>query len=240
MQKGVATMNPDFDAAQVKQLADKLAQHGLPPDWTSWFLLLALFVVLTAIAAAIGAYIGKRSEISAVKSRLDDIVNQTRAITRATAVIHSDLTRLDWVEKKKWELKQVFYWDLLTNLDLMNGAYMSAAGSYEIAEKCKATGDTAGYGRWLGDGNKHVDQAKKYRAELNQIVAVASILTHSKLTELLSQHIKESAAAKLEPSTPTFYLSLANAGIKLYINAKDVAIQDLQINIHEMTTPKEN
>ena len=61
-------MNTDFDAARVKQLADQLAQHGLPPDWTSWLLLLALFMILTAIAAAIGAYIGKQSEISAVKS----------------------------------------------------------------------------------------------------------------------------------------------------------------------------
>lgn len=231
-------MNPDFDAAQVKQLADKLAQHGLPPDWTSWLLLLALFVVLTAIAAAIGAYIGKQSEISAVKSRLDDIVNQTRAITRATAVIHSDLTRLDWVEKKKWELKQVFYWDLLTNLDLMNSAYMAAAGLYQRAEECRAVDDIAGHVRWLKSGNEEAEQAQKYRAELNRVVAVSPVLTHARLTELLAHHINESAAIEPQSSSSKYYRSVAEAGIKLYVNASSVAKEDLQINIHEMATPE--
>lgn len=108
-------MTPD----QIQELAKQIAAHGIPPKWEEWALLLALMIAGAAVSAWVGAFYAKRGEIRAMDRSLKSLITQTAELTKVAGTINSNLSRLDWVEQKKWEIKQKFYWDTLARLNKM-------------------------------------------------------------------------------------------------------------------------
>lgn len=107
---------------QIQELAKQIATNGLPPNWQEWGLLIALFVVVTALSAYLGAFWAKRAEIKAVKSKLQDVLDQTR---RTTQVVEHEKSSA-WVEQKRWDLKREIYTELIERLDRVTGIQSKA------------------------------------------------------------------------------------------------------------------
>ena len=120
---------------QMHELAKLIAEHGLPPSWEQWGLLIALQFIVLVASAYIGAHFGKRGEIDAINGKLDKVVEQQKILTSATATIHSNISRRDWLDQRKWEVKQKFYWDLLTTVQNIWRAYLLSAAFQEYGGK---------------------------------------------------------------------------------------------------------
>lgn len=191
-------MTPD----QIQELAKQVASHGIPPKWEEWALLLALMMAVAAVSAWVGAFYAKRGEIRAMDRSLKSLISQTGELTKAAGTINSNLSRLDWIEQKKWEIKQRFYWDTLARLNKMM-SYLEEMGT--VADFC--------------------EEASKRLADLKaQAVEQAALVKKFKSKEKTKRGVNEltSLLAKLET------LEVEAATIQLPIEEKYARFKELE------------
>jgi len=96
-------MDPDT----IKQLAAEIAQHLPSYPWA----LLAVQILLTVVAAGIGAFLGEylkaRGKNLATKADFDSLHDQLRANTELVETIKVEVNQRDWAKREWQHLRQM-------------------------------------------------------------------------------------------------------------------------------------
>jgi len=86
-------------------------------DWRT----LLLAVVVMALAAYLGAYLGERGRQTATKEAIDLLVEQARKTTHVTEEVKSAIAGGMWVGQERWKLKVSTYERLIVALMRLEG-----------------------------------------------------------------------------------------------------------------------
>lgn len=88
-----------MDVVVAREIAKTVAQ-GMRPSDSEFFIALAIWALVTALAGFVGTYLGKRAEQAAIKAGFDDVKAQLAQTTKITAQIQKEVERVDWTERE--------------------------------------------------------------------------------------------------------------------------------------------
>jgi len=94
-----------------------------------WVLTLVPFVA-SGFGAYFGSYLKKKGENLASKEDIDDLVEQVRAVTRATKEIETKISDEVWDRQKRWEMKRDVVFELVRRSGNVKDALTSIMGAY--------------------------------------------------------------------------------------------------------------
>jgi len=224
-------MTPD----EMGQLAKLITEHGLPPSWDQWGLLIAIQFLVLVVSAYVGAHFGKRGEIDAIRTRLNEVINQQKALTTATATINSNIARRDWLDQRKWEVKQKFHWDLLMTIDQL-------ANRWSFAASYRKAADTATDVKRKADlyekSSSFSDEALALGDKLNRLAAVAGVIVSPSVDDAIKEYISD-AVKDISARGAAYMTQHADAARSLYVKCKRAAQDDLQLSAHSVDSALE-
>lgn len=127
---------------QVRELAEMLgAQLG------GWRLQLAT-VVITLVAAGIGAYLGaflsEKGKNRAIREDLDKIVYQMQRTTQAAEDVKAAIANVLWLKQKRWDLRRDVYTQLLEALETLEQSTHIMTGADKATKACAEIQDAVG------------------------------------------------------------------------------------------------
>lgn len=225
-------------AEQIQELAKQIALHGLPPRWEEWGLLILILFVGAALSAYIGAFFAKRGEIKAISRSLDTILAETKALTVATGTINSNLSRLDWVEQRKWEIKQKYYWGLISKTHRQTMAlqhYITTLREFEKIQAVITSGKVVTQERLhtYGEARKDAYLAlTKARDEIFEAQRYAGVILSKEVSNRIEEYLKSVKSAAETEGIP-FWESVHGSSIRLEKQIQLTANEDLQMNLHD-------
>ena len=101
-----------MSAEQIENIIKQVLERGLTPElWV--YVLIGGVVFLSGFA---GSYMGQKGKNYATKEDFDEILDQLKETTKITEEIKAQISKEEWLEKKKWEYKQGIYAELISLL----------------------------------------------------------------------------------------------------------------------------
>jgi hypothetical protein len=89
----------------------------------------------------LGSYLKKRGENLATKEDFNDLLRQAKESTQATEEIRHELSKITWVDQKRWDLKREIYSEILLCLNkidhilIINKMELKVPGTFADCEK---------------------------------------------------------------------------------------------------------
>ena len=112
-------MTPD----QIKAAVEAALREGALFPW--WAYLLAFAIVF--FGGFLGAYARRKAEHLATREDFEEILAQVKRTTEQTEKIKAEISRISWVDQKRWELMRELYTELLDSLYSEKGAIFKLA-----------------------------------------------------------------------------------------------------------------
>jgi hypothetical protein len=101
---------------EVKLALQEVLGAGVYLNTSAFVIFVCGSFLAVALAAAAGAYFGKRGETAAVKRDLETIKESLRQTTKATEEIKADISGALWLKQKRLDLKWQCYADIVRGL----------------------------------------------------------------------------------------------------------------------------
>ena len=93
-------------------------------------------------------------------------------------MINSNINRIDWIDQRKWEVKQKFYWDLLTTLSKL-GIELGLTGNYlTVYNQAISSGDQISATTWRDLQQKSFQNSQALNEKLKELIAVAGVIIY--------------------------------------------------------------
>src|SRR3989344_1533609 len=151
-------------------------------------------------------------------------------LTQITEGIKADIANKAWVEQKRWEIKQQFYWDAIGkihDLGVINHTiFLKLAGH-------KATGSDAPAQELVDQLPSLMSQFRQTLMEFERLTEVASIVTSEDVDEAFNIFLEEAKKAEKtfqNENDEQYFIHFANHANTLRDQLKRIAKADLKIS----------
>jgi hypothetical protein len=91
----------------IREIAQQVLRDQVLLNWRFYLIMLAIFILSTALSTFIVTYIRKRAETYATKADFEQLINQLRATTEATEQVRTTISHLDWTVRESKTLRRI-------------------------------------------------------------------------------------------------------------------------------------
>jgi hypothetical protein len=97
---GEGALGAQVTETLTSELALQIVQQGLIENWKFYAIFLGLLLLSSAARILLDKYLGKRAEVYATRSDLDEIVRQLKATTELTEQVKAAVSHADWLARE--------------------------------------------------------------------------------------------------------------------------------------------